>query len=560
MLARVILSFAALAGNTLAQPTVQPWPVEGPDDTVAVAGAALAGWYAAADSFEDSVEIRDIRQALVRTITREEIGSLAPWMLLGAGPDGPDALAWTDSGRWLFIGVHDDTVPDDGLPNDVILRYDLDLDQLTMFARTTLFNRDDQWPHLAAAHFKGRLYVARNSGGVTTFKAERNDATGSNLGSSQLPGNAPVRGLAVDRNNGFLFACSDTAVYRANLAAFPLTWTWVGDLSNLRALAFSDHFGGTGQDGLYVLSGTTAPESYAVHFVATRQALGLDAFAPVPYTTGDDDWHDLAALADGRLLAGADEDAALISDASDTRLGFDGWMADEFAQVVDFGKGLISPDGEPWGWVIDGDVDVGLDRFHPATPDGAAWVVALLIASHELTGDPGAQGLVRDILIRYAGLAPDGIKPSITADGFMRHWIDPFTGNTKADWSPEFATMSTMKIVMAAERARAHFAFDPDIRAAASTLICQVETVGTGLLERKDELLEELEKIREDNEYLFAALMVTDIIEGGTELLVAGASSLLEHAFDTKIKDGVIDLPGVMSRKKQVAPKLLSAL
>lgn len=91
-------------------------------------------------------------------------------------------------------------------------------------------------------------------------------------------------------------------------------------------------------------------------------------------------------------------------------------------------------------------------------------------------------------------------------------------------------------------------------------LICQVETVGKQLLERKDELLKELEKMRADNEYIFAALMVTDIIEGGTELLVAGASSLLEQAFDTKAKDGVIDLPGVMSRKKQVAPKLLSAL
>jgi manganese-dependent inorganic pyrophosphatase len=91
-------------------------------------------------------------------------------------------------------------------------------------------------------------------------------------------------------------------------------------------------------------------------------------------------------------------------------------------------------------------------------------------------------------------------------------------------------------------------------------IIAQVETVGKALLDRKDELLEELEKMREDNGYLFAALMVTDIIEGGTELLVAGISSPIEHAFDTKARGGVIDLPGVMSRKKQVAPKLLSAL
>ena len=53
--------------------------------------------------------------------------------------------------------------------------------------------------------------------------------------------------------------------------------------------------------------------------------------------------------------------------------------------------------------------------------------------------------------------------------------------------------------------------------------------------------------------------MVTDIIEGGTELLCAGDCHTVENAFDARARDGVIDLPGVMSRKKQVAPKLLAA-
>ena len=57
-----------------------------------------------------------------------------------------------------------------------------------------------------------------------------------------------------------------------------------------------------------------------------------------------------------------------------------------------------------------------------------------------------------------------------------------------------------------------------------------------------------------------AALMVTDIIEGGTELLCAGDCAPVERAFDSSAKNGVIDLPGVMSRKKQVAPKLLAVI
>jgi manganese-dependent inorganic pyrophosphatase len=91
--------------------------------------------------------------------------------------------------------------------------------------------------------------------------------------------------------------------------------------------------------------------------------------------------------------------------------------------------------------------------------------------------------------------------------------------------------------------------------------VSQVETVGTGILvERKEELLNALEELRSKNDYIFSALMVTDIIEGGTELLCVGDCAPVERAFDSRAKNGVIDLPGVMSRKKQVAPKLLAVL
>src|SRR5918993_57464 len=90
--------------------------------------------------------------------------------------------------------------------------------------------------------------------------------------------------------------------------------------------------------------------------------------------------------------------------------------------------------------------------------------------------------------------------------------------------------------------------------------VSQVETVGIDLLERKDELLGALEDLRAQNGYVFSALMVTDIIEGGTELLCAGDCAPVERAFDSQAENGIIDLPGVMSRKKQVAPKLLAVL
>jgi manganese-dependent inorganic pyrophosphatase len=88
--------------------------------------------------------------------------------------------------------------------------------------------------------------------------------------------------------------------------------------------------------------------------------------------------------------------------------------------------------------------------------------------------------------------------------------------------------------------------------------IAQIETVGKGLLERKDELLAALEEARSARGYRYWVLMITDILSKGTDLLVAGDRGPVERAFGQPTGNGAIELPGVMSRKKQVAPKLLA--
>jgi manganese-dependent inorganic pyrophosphatase len=90
--------------------------------------------------------------------------------------------------------------------------------------------------------------------------------------------------------------------------------------------------------------------------------------------------------------------------------------------------------------------------------------------------------------------------------------------------------------------------------------IAQVETVGQGLGERRRELLEAMREARERRGYNLFALMVTDILAKHTELYVSGDAGPLEQAFGVDAQDGVIPLPGVMSRKKQVAPRVLAAL
>lgn len=90
--------------------------------------------------------------------------------------------------------------------------------------------------------------------------------------------------------------------------------------------------------------------------------------------------------------------------------------------------------------------------------------------------------------------------------------------------------------------------------------IAQIETTGKSLLERQEELEDALEKERSQNGYALGALMVTDILEQGTHLLACGDVGAVEKALGKRNDQGRIPLPGVMSRKKQVAPELLEAL
>ena len=89
--------------------------------------------------------------------------------------------------------------------------------------------------------------------------------------------------------------------------------------------------------------------------------------------------------------------------------------------------------------------------------------------------------------------------------------------------------------------------------------IAQIETVGRAVFERGDELRAAAEKRRKRHDDVMFAVMLTDILAQHTRLLVAGMVGIAERAFGESVVDGAIELPGVMSRKKQVAPELLAA-
>jgi manganese-dependent inorganic pyrophosphatase len=90
--------------------------------------------------------------------------------------------------------------------------------------------------------------------------------------------------------------------------------------------------------------------------------------------------------------------------------------------------------------------------------------------------------------------------------------------------------------------------------------IAQIEVVGKSLLDRRAELLEAMRRERERRGFQLYALMITDILSKGTDMLVAGDIATVARSFNAQPEDSTIELPGVMSRKKEVAPKLLATL
>jgi hypothetical protein len=478
-LARLCALAGALlaAGPALAQPVIEAWAVTTPSTPTAVAAAPVGGLFAVADSQQDRVEFRDRDQSLRASVTRSQIAALLPWMSLGTSADGPSAVALSDSGRLAFIAVHDANAASDGQGSDAILRLDTETGDLSVFARFEFSSTDAIARPPGLAFFRGRLYVGL-TGSIRVYRALANDRVNAPVQFTSSPAAAAghvVEAIAIDRLTNTLYAAWNNTLNRSAIGTSSLTFSTVGTLTGARALAWSDHFGGTGQSGLFALDSATGPDTARVYRLPPAMARGTQAFSPLTYLTTSAFWRGLAATPDGRLLTSAADAAVVVRDASDTRLSELAWRADEFQQHVALARGLISPDGEPAGWVIDADVIPSWSRFHPATPDAAAWVVLVLLMNDYLTGDPQAIEDVRLILRRYAGLMPDGIAPSRNPDGIFRHWIDPLTGGVKpGGWDPEFATLSTMKIVLAAARAKAFYPGDQAIAEAAEAIICGV--------------------------------------------------------------------------------------
>ncbi|WP_461676342.1 manganese-dependent inorganic pyrophosphatase [Staphylococcus warneri] len=94
------------------------------------------------------------------------------------------------------------------------------------------------------------------------------------------------------------------------------------------------------------------------------------------------------------------------------------------------------------------------------------------------------------------------------------------------------------------------------------TRIAQVNTVDIDeVLDRKEELEKSMLESSAEEKYDLFVLVVTDIINSDSKILVVGAEKdKVGEAFNVNLEDDMAFLTGVVSRKKQVVPQITEAL
>ncbi|GAB6150867.1 MULTISPECIES: putative manganese-dependent inorganic diphosphatase [Clostridium] len=92
--------------------------------------------------------------------------------------------------------------------------------------------------------------------------------------------------------------------------------------------------------------------------------------------------------------------------------------------------------------------------------------------------------------------------------------------------------------------------------------VAQVSTMDIeGFKPMKEEMLNYMEKNCEENNYDLLVLLLTDIIQDGSEVMAVGnRADYIERAFNVTLKDNSAYVPGLLSRKKQVIPPITKAI
>jgi len=140
-----------------------------------------------------------------------------------------------------------------------------------------------------------------------------------------------------------------------------------------------------------------------------------------------------------------------------------------------------------------------------------------------------------------------------------------------ADWLARIVDVDALEFGLEMFKARsANTEFSPE-RAVKADLkeyrvgdtfaaIGQIETVDAReTLEHAEQLQSVMESLREARGYDVVVLMVTDVVLEGSWVLAAGKTRIVERGLGVSLDGGSVWLDGVLSRKKQIAARLVDA-
>jgi manganese-dependent inorganic pyrophosphatase len=234
--------------------------------------------------------------------------------------------------------------------------------------------------------------------------------------------------------------------------------------------------------------------------------------------------------------------------------------------LVDHNEIAQSADGVDEATVIEivdhhriGDVQTAGPISFLASPVGAT---ATIVATRfrDLAVDPpqAMAGLMLAAILTDTVLLK---SPTTTdTDREMVEWLSELLDLDPADYAMDIFRARSSAAEFSVERTVA--ADLKEYRLAGCTIgIAQVETVDLDeVLAHREQLATHMESLVTLRGYDLLLLMVTDVVREGSELLVAGKRRLAERAFGVSFESGSAYLEGVMSRKKQVAPRFTDSM
>ena len=195
------------------------------------------------------------------------------------------------------------------------------------------------------------------------------------------------------------------------------------------------------------------------------------------------------------------------------------------------------------------------------TADVVGSTCTLVARMYRAAGERPTRG-VAGVLI--AGIVSDTLmfqSPTTTdADRSMCSWLEKISGESAEAVMDGMAAISSPLQSMDADQA---LQSDAKVynEAGRKFMLAQIEETNLEFFHQHiEELAAAMDRAIKSNSLDFMALMVTDPVRGNSELLYRGLELVRRALPYRKGGGGILKMPGVLSRKKQLLPEIIAAL